>query len=131
MSNGVLTRTVLDTALALDAGAGYGPGERDVAPEPPGPGSVLLTPTLTRLPSPVGMAAKPGVSDDAGRFSVLTRIWNVTGQPAISLPLAATAEGVPVGVQLVGPPGRDDLLLSLAGEIERATDWTPSTRSER
>ncbi len=82
---------------------------------------VLVTPTLTRLPSPVGsIRAQAGVTDDAVRFSALLRVWNVTGQPAISLPLHATAEGVPVGIQLVGAPGRDDLVLSLAAQLEAA-----------
>ncbi|HST19378.1 MAG TPA: amidase [Gaiellaceae bacterium] len=82
---------------------------------------VVLTPTLTRLPSPVGsIRAQAGITDDAVRFSALLRIWNVTGQPAISLPLRATAEGIPVGIQLVGAPGRDDLVLSLAAQLEAA-----------
>ena len=52
---------------------------------------VLVTPTLTRLPAPVGgIRSAAGVTDDAGRFSAFLRIWNVTGQPAISLPLART-----------------------------------------
>jgi amidase len=42
----------------------------------------------------------------------------VTGQPAITLPLHATSDGIPVGVQLVGPPGRDDLVLGLAAQLE-------------
>jgi amidase len=54
------------------------------------------------------------------RFSALVRIWNVTGQPALSLPLYETPEGIPVGVQLVGPPGRDDLVLALGAQLERA-----------
>ena len=82
---------------------------------------VLVTPTLTRLPSAVGgLRAEAGVTDDALRFSALVRIWNVTGQPAISLPLHETADGVPVGVQLIGPPGRDDLVLALAAQLERS-----------
>jgi amidase len=87
---------------------------------------ILVTPTLTRLPTPVGgIVSQAGVTDDAVRFSALVRLWNVTGQPAISLPLAETAEGVPVGVQLVGPPGGEALLLAVAGQLERAA----STRS--
>jgi amidase len=87
---------------------------------------VVLTPTLTRLPAAAeGMVAGAGVTDDALRFSVLVRIWNVTGQPAISLPLHATAEGIPVGVQLVGPPGREDLLIALAAQLEDSAGWAP------
>jgi amidase len=87
---------------------------------------VLLTPTLTRLPAPAGgIRSEAGVTDDAVRFSALVRLWNVTGQPAISLPLHETSEGVPVGVQLVGPPGRDDLLLALAAQLEAGAGWVP------
>ena len=88
--------------------------------------TVLLTPTLTRLPAPAGgIEARLGVTDDAVRFSALVRLWNVTGQPAISLPLHETSDGIPVGVQLVGPPGREDVLLSLAAQLEDAVGWRP------
>jgi amidase len=91
------------------------------------PDELLLTPTLTRLPAPVGaIQSQAGVTDDAGRFSALVRIWNVTGQPAISLPLAETADGVPVGVQLVAAHGRDDLLLSVAAQLEASAGWKPA-----
>ena len=87
---------------------------------------VLLTPTLTRLPAQAeALKAGAGVTDDALRFSVLLRIWNVTGQPAISLPLHATADGIPVGVQLVAPPGREDLLIALAAQLEDRAGWVP------
>jgi amidase len=82
-----------------------------------GEDEVLLTPTLTRLPAPIGTSAQAGVSDDAVRFSVLARIFNVTGQPAVSVPFG-DAGGIPLGVQLVGPPGRDDLVLALAAQLE-------------
>ena len=51
-----------------------------------------------------------------------TAIFNVTGQPAISLPLGE-ADGIPVGVQLVAPFGREDLLIQVAAQIERAEPW--------
>jgi Asp-tRNA(Asn)/Glu-tRNA(Gln) amidotransferase A subunit family amidase len=87
-----------------------------------GEDEILVTPTLTRLPAPVGgIRSRAGVTDDAVRFSAFVRIWNVTGQPAVSLPLAETPDGVPVGVQLVGPPGGEAVLLAVAGQLERAT----------
>jgi len=83
--------------------------------------SVLITPTLTRLPAVAAtLCSESGVTDDAVRFSAFVRLWNVTGQPAITLPVRETADGVPVGVQIVGPPGRDDLVLNLAAQIEAA-----------
>jgi amidase len=89
-------------------------------------GSVLVTPTLTRLPATVGgLESQAGVTDDAVRFSTLVRIWGVTGQPAISLPIHQTADGVPVGAQLIGPPGHDDLLLALAAQLEESVGWRP------
>jgi amidase len=90
---------------------------------------VLLTPTLTRLPARVGgMQAQAGVTDDAGRFSAFVRVWNITGQPAVSVPFAETGAGVPVGVQLVGAHGCDDVLLGLAGQLEAAAGWKPAAR---
>jgi amidase len=56
----------------------------------------------------------------AGAF---TAIFNATGQPAISLPLHWTADGLPVGVQLVAPFGREDLLIDVAAQLERAQPW--------
>ena len=53
------------------------------------------------------------------------RVFSITGQPSISLPLGETAAGIPVGVQVVGPPGRDDLVLAVAGQLERAVGFRP------
>jgi amidase len=78
------------------------------------PGSILLTPTLSLLPRPVG-TVESGIGV---RFSTFLRPFNVTGQPAVSLPLHRTHDGVPVGVQLVGPAGSEARLLSLAGQLE-------------
>jgi amidase len=89
------------------------------------PDGVLVTPTLTRLPIEIGTRAQAGVTDDAVRFSALLRVWNVTGQPALSLPLGESAGGLPVGVQIVGPPGRDDLVLAVAAQLEGAAGLRP------
>jgi amidase len=77
---------------------------------------VLLTPTLTRLPREVAaLRYRPGVSDEGVRFSAFLRPFNVTGQPAITVPAGPTT-----GAQLVGPPGRDDLVLAVAAQLEAA-----------
>jgi amidase len=93
-------------------------------------GGVLVTPTLTRLPVGVqSLQAAAGVTEAAVRFSAIVRTFNITGQPAISLPLAETADGVPVGVQVVGPPGRDDLVLAVAAQLEDAVGLRPGNAS--
>jgi amidase len=88
---------------------------------------VLLTPTLALPPVPVGWLSEP---DDpwaqwarGGEFTPFTPIVNVTGQPAASLPLHWGAGGLPIGVQLVGPPAGDALLLRLCGQVEEARPW--------
>jgi amidase len=56
-------------------------------------------------------------------FAAFTAGFNMTGQPAISLPLHQTSYGLPVGVQLVAAYGREDLLLRVASQIEQAQPW--------
>jgi amidase len=97
---------------------------------------VLLTPTLAQPPIPLGsLAPDPGEPamqslEKSATFVPFTPPLNVTGQPAISLPLHQSADGLPIGVQLVGPPSGEELLLSLAGQLERAAPWT-DRRPER
>ena len=88
---------------------------------------VLLTPTLARPPVPVGWEAEPEDPweqfDRAVSFTPFTAAFNVTGQPAASVPLHWTDDGLPVGVQLVGPPLGDALLLRLCAQLEEAGPW--------
>ena len=59
----------------------------------------------------------------AGEFTPYTAAINVTGQPAISVPLFHGADGLPLAVQLVGPPAGEGVLLALAGQLEEAQPW--------
>ena len=61
---------------------------------------------------------------DYGPFTVL---FNISGQPAISLPLAQSQSGLPIGVQLVAAYGREDLLLQIAAQLEQAMPWKHRT----
>jgi amidase len=56
-------------------------------------------------------------------YSQLTQPFNVTGQPAISLPLATSSTGLPIGLQFVAAYGREDLLLQLGSQLEDALPW--------
>ncbi len=106
----------------------------------------LLTPTLAGPPLPVGardltlveqvasavlarFPARPlaqamlrRVADSTFAWAACTGLFNVTGQPAMSVPLSWRG-GLPVGVQLAGRPGQDGLLFQLAGQLERARPW--------
>ena len=87
---------------------------------------VLLTPglarTAIRAEGGYGHAA-PVAFDRAARFTPFTPAFNLTGQPAISLPSGFGADGLPLSIQLVGRPGAEDVLLSLAAQIEAARPW--------
>jgi amidase len=90
---------------------------------------VLLTPTLAKPPLEIG-ALRPGDGEPAMKmferaieFVPFTAVYNATGQPAISLPLAETDAGLPVGVHFAGPAGGEELLLSLAAQLEAARPW--------
>ena len=59
----------------------------------------------------------------SGRFTPYTSLFNITGQPAISLPVGFGADGLPTGVQIVGKPLNEELLLQLAAQLEAAHPW--------
>jgi amidase len=88
---------------------------------------LLLTPTLALPPVPVGWDSEPDDPreqfDRAARFTPFTAAFNVTGQPAVSLPLHWTEDGLPIGVQLVGPPFGEALLLRISSQLEEARPW--------
>jgi amidase len=62
-------------------------------------------------------------NEDSYRYAPYTELFNVTGQPAISLPLAQSQAGLPIGVQFAAPLGADSRLLMLAGWLERERPW--------
>ena len=87
---------------------------------------LLLTPVSTR--PPVDAARWEGMSAartllGMSRTYPFTGIWNMTGQPAMSVPAPPTSDGLPVGAQLVGPADSEALLLSVAAQLERELRW--------
>jgi len=88
---------------------------------------LLLTPTLGAPPPELGWFTAEGPEQEEARiasFMPYTAQFNMTGQPAISLPLHWTPGGLPVGVQLVAAYGREDLLVRVASQLEQAASWS-------
>jgi amidase len=89
---------------------------------------LLLTPTLAQPPPLIGEFDSPADNPlhgllRAAELVPFTPPFNVSGQPAISLPLYWNAQGLPIGVQLVAPFGREDVLLRVAAQLEEAAPW--------
>lgn len=86
---------------------------------------LLVTPTIAQPPPPIGWLGDT-TGNPGRRLRMLlqyTSQFNITGQPAISLPIHLTADGLPVGVQLVAAYGREDLLIRIASQVEAAGLW--------
>jgi amidase len=88
---------------------------------------VVLTPTLALPPVPIGWQEDAeGAVEQLLRsvaFTPFTAIANLTGLPAVSMPLHWTDGGIPIGVQAIGPPAGDSLVLRLAAQLESARPW--------
>lgn len=88
---------------------------------------LLLTPTLALPPVPLGWHLEVDEPWEqlllAGRFTPFTPIVNLTGQPAVSLPLSWSGEGLPIGVQLVGRPADEATLVRVSAQLEAARPW--------
>jgi amidase len=92
------------------------------------PYDALLTPALAERPLPIGTldtaAADPmSTFTRSGLFTPFTPVFNASGQPGISLPLYDGADGLPLGVQIVGRPAGEAQLLALAAQLEVARPW--------
>lgn len=91
---------------------------------------VILSPTLTAPPLPlgrIGLNTGRSMGDwarEVGGFTAFTGIFNGTGQPSMSLPLAMSQDGMPIGVMATGRFGDEARLFRLAGQVEKAAPWT-------
>jgi amidase len=88
----------------------------------------VLTPVVAERPLPIGTidteAADPAATfRRSAEFAPFTAVFNLTGQPAISVPLFHGDDGLPLAVHIVGPPLGEALLLSLAAQLEAARPW--------
>jgi amidase/6-aminohexanoate-cyclic-dimer hydrolase len=88
---------------------------------------VILTPTMGRPPVPLGsaclMQAAKAYVDATTPFSCFTALYNETGQPAMTVPLYWSKQGLPIGVQFAARLGEEELLFSLAAQLEQARPW--------
>jgi amidase len=97
---------------------------------------LLLTPGTGRIPMRLDDLVPPphdplSIGPTFHSIRSFAAPFNVTGQPAITLPLHRTAAGLPVGVQLVAAPNREDLLLRVAAQLESAAPWSQAARASR
>jgi amidase len=95
---------------------------------------VWLTPVLTEPPPALGSFDAPAGDSLAAlqrvwAFAPITGLCNFTGQPAMSVPLHWTAEGVPIGSHFAGRYGDEATLFRLAGQLERCRPWAGRWRS--
>ncbi|MEO6205577.1 MAG: amidase, partial [Mycobacteriales bacterium] len=88
---------------------------------------VLLTPTVAQPPVPVGWFRETGDPAEEfermKRWTPFTAIFNMTGQPAVNVPLHWSADGLPIGSMLVGRPADEGTLISLSAQLEQARPW--------
>jgi len=86
----------------------------------------VVTPSLALTPRPVGWYDPEDPERNFAQqveYTPWTSFANVTGLPAITLPVYQSPEGIPMGVQLIGRPGREDVLLAIGAQLERRLSW--------
>lgn len=123
---GWVSQSVIDRALA--AGERIAEKANRVFDEV----DVLLTPTIGSRPRKVGVLDRGGALAAALKSTPMiawTALWNVTGNPAASVPTGLAVDGLPVAVQLVGRMGDETTLLGLAAQLERTHPWPLITES--
>ncbi len=88
---------------------------------------VLLMPTVAQPPVPVGWFSEIGDPAEEfermKRFTPWTAVFNMTGQPAVNVPLHWSSAGLPIGIMLVGRPADEGTLISLSSQLEQARPW--------
>jgi amidase len=89
---------------------------------------LLVTPTMAIEPPAVGLLGSVHAQPEGPPFEVMamagfTAVFNITGQPAVSLPLHMASSGLPVGIQLVAGPWREAQLIRVASQLEQAAPW--------
>lgn len=102
------SRRVVEWWLPRDGGKGW---------------DLLCTPTIAGPPPRLGLLSGPDAMTHLLAILQYTAQFNVTGQPAISLPLHESRDGLPMGVQFVAAPWREDVLVRLAAQLEQARPW--------
>jgi amidase len=86
---------------------------------------LLLCPVLNGPPPPIGWFSDMATAyERIGALLHYTAQFNITGQPALSLPLGMSGDGLPLGVQLVAGFGREDVLVRVAAQLELAAPWS-------
>jgi amidase len=86
----------------------------------------VLTPALAMTPRPVGWYDQGDAERNFAQqvqYTPFTSMVNVSGLPAITLPVHQTSDGLPMGVQLIGRPGGEATLLALGAQLERRLRW--------
>jgi amidase len=104
-------QAVARTAIAWMVGEGY---------------DAIVTPSLAQRPLPIGsLDAEAGYDTlyESAMFTPYTALANLSGQPAISLPLFHGSDGLPLGIHFIGRPADEATLLSLGTQLEAAAPW--------
>jgi len=86
----------------------------------------ILTPTLAQPPAPIGYFHDQEPAENferQKRFTPFTSMYNISGQPAVSVPLHVNADGLPIGIMLAGRLGGEGTLISLSAQLEEARPW--------